>query len=74
MYRLHQCYCVELARRAVTRLFEVSGTATLSSTSALFRRFSDVYAGVKHYTNRWDEYTESYGRVRVGLPANALQA
>jgi 3-hydroxy-9,10-secoandrosta-1,3,5(10)-triene-9,17-dione monooxygenase len=71
-YRLHQCYCIELSRRAITRLYEVSGTATMFSTSSMWRRFSDIHAGAKHFTARWDEYAESYGRVRLGLEANAI--
>ena len=72
-YRLHQTYDVELARRAVTRLFEISGTAGMFDGSAMLRRFQDIYAGAKHFSHRWDEYTESYGRVRLGLEANAIQ-
>jgi 3-hydroxy-9,10-secoandrosta-1,3,5(10)-triene-9,17-dione monooxygenase len=72
-YRLYQVYGIELARRAVTRLFEISGTAALFSASPMYRRFSDIYAGVKHFSHRWDEYTESYGRVRLGLEPNAIQ-
>ena len=72
-YRLHQTYDVELARRAVTRLFEISGTAGMFDRSSMLRRFLDIYAGAKHFSHRWDEYTESYGRVRLGLEANAIQ-
>jgi len=72
-YRLHQTYDVELARRAVTRLFEISGTAGMFLGSPMLRRFDDIYAGAKHFSHRWDEYTESYGRVRLGLEANAIQ-
>jgi alkylation response protein AidB-like acyl-CoA dehydrogenase len=72
-YRLHQTYDVELARRAVTRLFEISGTAGMFQGSPMLRRFNDIYAGSKHFSHRWDEYIESYGRVRLGLEANAIQ-
>lgn len=72
-FRLHQCYCVELARRSISRLYEISGTATMGIDSRMLRQFNDVYAGAKHYTHRWDEYAESYGRVLMGLPANAIQ-
>jgi alkylation response protein AidB-like acyl-CoA dehydrogenase len=72
-YRLHQVYNVELARRAAARLFETSGTSALWSASPLVRRFSDIHAGAKHFSHRWDEYTESYGRVRLGFEANAIQ-
>ncbi len=70
--RLHQVYCVELARRAASRLFETSGTSALFTSSPVFRRFADINAGAKHFAHRWDEYTESYGRVRLGLEASAL--
>lgn len=70
--RLHQCYTAELARRAITRLYDASGTATMAATSPMWRRVSDVEAGMKHFTHRWDEYAESYGRVRLGLEANAI--
>jgi 3-hydroxy-9,10-secoandrosta-1,3,5(10)-triene-9,17-dione monooxygenase len=73
-FRLHQVYCVELARRSATRLFEISGTAANWSSAQIVRRFCDIHAGSKHFSHRWDEYTESYGRVRVGLEANALQS
>jgi 3-hydroxy-9,10-secoandrosta-1,3,5(10)-triene-9,17-dione monooxygenase len=73
VYRLHQTYDVELARRAVSRLFEISGTTAMFQGASMLRRFNDVWTGSKHFSHRWDEYTESYGRVRLGLEANAIQ-
>ncbi len=72
-YRRNQTYNLLLARRSVTRLFEVSGTAGLFETSPLQRIFCDVYAISKHIFHLWDEHAENYGRVRVGLAASALQ-
>lgn len=73
-FRLHQVYCVELARRSATRLFEISGTAANWTSAPIVRRFCDIHAGSKHFSHRFDEYTESYGRVRLGLEANAIQS
>jgi 3-hydroxy-9,10-secoandrosta-1,3,5(10)-triene-9,17-dione monooxygenase len=73
-FRLHQVFCVELSRRSVTRLVDISGTAANWSSAPIVRKFCDIHAGSKHFSHRWDEYTESYGRVRVGLDANALQS
>jgi 3-hydroxy-9,10-secoandrosta-1,3,5(10)-triene-9,17-dione monooxygenase len=72
-YRLHQCYNLLLARRAATRLYEVSGSAGLFDTSPLARIFNDIYAISKHIFHTWDEHAENYGRVRLGLDPNALQ-
>ncbi len=71
-FRLHEVFCAELARRAASRLFETSGTSALFASSPVFRRFADINAGTKHFSHRWDEYTESYGRVRLGLEASGL--
>jgi 3-hydroxy-9,10-secoandrosta-1,3,5(10)-triene-9,17-dione monooxygenase len=72
-YRRNQTFNLLLARRAVTRLFEVSGTAGMLESSPLQRMFCDVYAISKHIFHLWDEHAESYGRVRLGLEASALQ-
>jgi alkylation response protein AidB-like acyl-CoA dehydrogenase len=72
-YRRNQTYNLLLARRAVTRLFEVSGTAGMFETSPMQRIFCDVYAISKHIFHLWDEHAENYGRVRLGLDATALQ-
>jgi 3-hydroxy-9,10-secoandrosta-1,3,5(10)-triene-9,17-dione monooxygenase len=73
-FNLHQVYCIELSRRAVSRLFEISGTAGMFASSDMLRRFCDISTGAKHFAFRWDERTESYGRVRMGLAPNALKA
>jgi alkylation response protein AidB-like acyl-CoA dehydrogenase len=73
MYLLHQVYAVELSRRAVTRLFEISGTAGMFTKSTMLRRFADIWTGSKHFAVRWDERIESYGRVRMGLLPNAIK-
>jgi alkylation response protein AidB-like acyl-CoA dehydrogenase len=72
-YLLHQVYNVELARRAVARLFEISGTAGMYTSSPMLRRFCDITTGAKHFAMRWDERTESYGRGRMGLEPNATR-
>ena len=72
-FRLHHGYNMLLARRAVERVYNVSGISGLAAGSVLARAFADVYAGSKHNTLLWDELAESYGRVRLGLAPNALQ-
>jgi alkylation response protein AidB-like acyl-CoA dehydrogenase len=66
-YQLSHVHCVELARRAATRLFEVSGTSGMLPSSSLLRRFGDLHAGSKHLSVRWDDHAESYGRTRFGM-------
>jgi 3-hydroxy-9,10-secoandrosta-1,3,5(10)-triene-9,17-dione monooxygenase len=70
--RMASVYDVELARRSSTRLFEISGTAGMFEGSPMVRRFRDIQTGSKHFSFRWDELTESYGRVRVGLPPSSV--
>lgn len=71
--RLHHAYNMLLARRAITRIFDISGSPGMFTRSPLSRIFCDVYAGSKHFALAWDELSESYGRVRLGFPPNALQ-
>lgn len=70
--RLHHCYIAKLARQAVERLYEVSGTAGMYSHAPMQRLFSDVYTGSKNIGFPWDEMAESYGRVRLGLKPNGM--
>jgi 3-hydroxy-9,10-secoandrosta-1,3,5(10)-triene-9,17-dione monooxygenase len=69
-YRLHHCYIALLARRAITRVFEVSGTAGMYSHTPVQRFFGDVFTGSKNIGFPWDEMAESYGRVRLGMEPN----
>ncbi len=70
--RLHHAHIALQARRAVDELFEISGTAGLFTKAPMPRLFSDVWAGSKQIALMWDEAAESYGRVRLGLEANAM--
>jgi 3-hydroxy-9,10-secoandrosta-1,3,5(10)-triene-9,17-dione monooxygenase len=71
--RLHHAYNLLLARRAITRIFDISGSPGMFTRSPLSRIFCDVYAASKHFALLWDEHAESYGRVKLGLDANVLQ-
>jgi alkylation response protein AidB-like acyl-CoA dehydrogenase len=71
-YKLAHVYGVELARRAATHLFEISGVAGMFTSSRMLRRFCDLQAGSKHFGVRWDEHTESYGRTRLGLAPSSV--
>jgi alkylation response protein AidB-like acyl-CoA dehydrogenase len=71
-YRLHHCYVALLARRAVARVFEVSGTTGMYSHAALQRLFCDVFTGSKNIGFPWDENAESYGRVRLGMEPTGM--
>jgi 3-hydroxy-9,10-secoandrosta-1,3,5(10)-triene-9,17-dione monooxygenase len=70
--RMGSVYVVELARRSAARLFEVGDTSAMFAGNDMLRRFCDIYTGSKHFSFRWDELTESYGRVRLGLPPSSV--
>lgn len=55
-----------LARRAATRMFEVSGAHGLLLPGALQRAFRDIYAAGVHRALNWDTAALRYGKMVTG--------
>jgi hypothetical protein len=57
----------KLGLRAVGRLLEDSGGHALLESNPLQRFQRDAHAASQHFSIRWDENAELYGRVALGL-------
>jgi alkylation response protein AidB-like acyl-CoA dehydrogenase len=69
--RRNQAYVATLCLRAVNRLFEESGGHALMDRSPLQRFHRDVHAAAHHVSLSWDNASEQYGRMLLGLePTN----
>ena len=66
-YRRDQAYVAKLCVQAVNRLFEASGGQSLFDSNAIQRFHRDVHAASHHVSLSWDNVSEQYGRVRLGL-------
>jgi 3-hydroxy-9,10-secoandrosta-1,3,5(10)-triene-9,17-dione monooxygenase len=66
-YRRDQAFMTRLALRAVNRLMETSGGHALQESNPLQRLQRDLQAAAQHFSLRWEETAEQYGRVALGL-------
>lgn len=65
--RRDSSFVVNLAVRAVTRLFDGSSGNAVRDSHPLQRFHRDVVAASHHVGLRWDEHAEQYGRIAFGL-------
>jgi 3-hydroxy-9,10-secoandrosta-1,3,5(10)-triene-9,17-dione monooxygenase len=60
-------FAVNVAYRAVNRLYEVSGAHALHTSNELQRRWRDAHAIASQPNFHWDFEAETWGRLRSGL-------
>ena len=65
--RRNSAYGVDLSKRAVNSLLEVTGTAGLYLENDIQRAFRDINAASGYYPLSWDLNATIYGRYAVGL-------
>ena len=65
--RRDTAYACTLAKRAVERLFDVSGANGLYTNKHFQRYYRDVKAGSNHIAIGWDRCGSTYGKVVLGL-------
>jgi resorcinol 4-hydroxylase (FADH2) len=65
--RRDQGYAAMITRRAVDRLFAMSGARGMFQDHAAQRKFRDVCAVSSHIITSWDIAATTYGRVSLGL-------
>ena len=70
-YRRNGAYAASLCVRAVDLLFTGAGGGGLYDTNPIQRAFRDVHAATAHVSQTWDVAAALYGRVALGLPADA---
>ena len=70
-YRRDGAFAASLCTRAVDVLFAASGGGAIYARHPLQRAFRDVHAANAHYVLNWDINGAIYGRVSLGLPADA---
>lgn len=65
--RRDTAFAVNVAYRAVNRVFEVSGAHALASTGELQRRWRDAHAIASQPNFHFDFEAETWGKLRLGL-------
>ena len=60
-------FAVNVAYRAINRVFEVSGAHALSTEGELQRRWRDAHAIASQPNFHWDFEAETWGKLRLGL-------
>ena len=70
-YRRDGAYAATLCTRAVDLLFRATGGGAIYARNPLQRAFRDVHAANAHYVLNWDINGAMYGRVALGLSADA---
>ncbi len=70
-YRRDGAYAATLCTRAVDVLFHATGGGAIYARNPLQRAFRDVHAANAHYVLNWDINGAMYGRVVLGLSADA---
>ena len=70
-YRRDGAYSATLCTRAVDLLFRATGGGAIYARNPLQRAFRDVHAANAHYVLNWDINGAMYGRVALGLSADA---
>jgi 3-hydroxy-9,10-secoandrosta-1,3,5(10)-triene-9,17-dione monooxygenase len=70
-YRRDGAYAATLCTRAVDVLFQATGGGAIYARNPLQRAFRDVHAANAHYVLNWDINGAMYGRVALGLSADA---
>ena len=70
-YRRDGAYAATLCTKAVDLLFTASGGGAIYVRNPLQRAFRDVHAANAHYVLNWDINGAMYGRVALGLAADA---
>jgi 3-hydroxy-9,10-secoandrosta-1,3,5(10)-triene-9,17-dione monooxygenase len=66
--RRDTAFAVNLAYRAIDRVFEVSGAHALSTQGELQRRWRDAHAIASQPNFHFDFEAETWGKLRLGLP------
>lgn len=66
-YRRNHCYTAKLAVSAVNRLYDAAGASAILTPSPLARIHRDVNAGSHQLALQWDNVSELYGRIRLGM-------
>jgi 3-hydroxy-9,10-secoandrosta-1,3,5(10)-triene-9,17-dione monooxygenase len=70
-YRRNPAFAASLCVRAVDLLFTAAGGAGLYDRHPIQRAFRDVRAAAAHISLVWDAAGSLYGKVALGLPADA---
>ncbi len=70
-YRRDGAFAASLCTKAVDVLFTATGGGAIYARHPLQRAFRDVHAANAHYVLNWDINGAMYGRVALGLPADA---
>ena len=70
-YRRNGAYAATLCVRAVDLLFAAAGGGGLYDTNPIQRAFRDIHAATAHVSQVWDIAASLYGKVALGLPADA---
>jgi alkylation response protein AidB-like acyl-CoA dehydrogenase len=71
-YRRDHGYIGKLCYRAVNRLYEAAGAASIYDSHPLQRFHRDVTVAAHHVAIVWDTYAELYGRARLGLEPDGV--
>ena len=70
-YRRDGAFAAGLCTKAVDLLFAATGGVAIYERNPIQRAFRDAHAANAHYMLNWDVSGPVYGRVALGLPADA---
>jgi 3-hydroxy-9,10-secoandrosta-1,3,5(10)-triene-9,17-dione monooxygenase len=70
-FRRDGAFAASLCTKAVDLLFGATGGGAIYARNPLQRAFRDIHAANAHYVLNWDINGAMYGRVALGLPADA---
>ena len=66
--RRNSSYVTQLARTAVSTIFELAGGSALYASNPLQEIFRDTMAASAHLSLAWHRAARPYGQIRLGLP------
>jgi alkylation response protein AidB-like acyl-CoA dehydrogenase len=68
--RRNSAYATQLARAAVSTIFELAGGSALYASNPLQEIFRDTVAASAHLSLAWHRAARPYGQIRLGLPVD----
>jgi 3-hydroxy-9,10-secoandrosta-1,3,5(10)-triene-9,17-dione monooxygenase len=71
-WRRDGAYAASLCTEAVNMLFAATGGGGVYLTQPIQRAFRDAHAANAHYALSWDVNGTQWGRIALGLPAEAV--
>ena len=71
-WRRDGAYAASLCTKAVELIFTATGGAAVYLDRPIQRAFRDAHAANAHYALSWDVNGTLWGRIALGLPAEAV--